>query len=119
MNVQLRASFLAPIFILLASPTFGFNELGHSVIAKVAHDKLSPAQRTAIHNILKEHPHYCEYLIAFKPAGVSEEEWSFIRSPHGPIGFARTTVPSTTCPNGITLITLTEWASRLEYCLTR
>src|SRR5580765_5008377 len=57
-----------------------FNELGHSVIAKAAYDKLTPAQRTAIHDILKNHPHYAESLTADKPAGVTDEEWSFIRA---------------------------------------
>ena len=58
----------------------GFNELGHCVIAKIAYDNLSDAQRDAIHNILKVHPHYAEYLAANAPPDVPLREWSFLRA---------------------------------------
>jgi len=57
-----------------------FNELGHAVIAKIASDNLQAHQRAAVHQILRRHPHYTEYLTAELPDGVSEEEWSLIRA---------------------------------------
>ena len=57
-----------------------FNELGHSAIGKIAYDALTPAQHAAIHDVLKEHPHYGEYLSAGKPAGVDTVEWVFLRA---------------------------------------
>lgn len=81
---QIMRLFSAVLFLwlLLADSRVvnAFNELGHSVIAKVAYEKLTPKQRAAIHDVLKKHPHYEEYLTAAKPAGVSDEEWSFIRA---------------------------------------
>jgi len=82
--ISLRTiSVAVPVTLMLAAvagTADGFNELGHSVIAKVAYDTVSPARRVAIHEILKRHPHYAEYLIAGKPNGVSDQEWSFIRA---------------------------------------
>ena len=75
-----QAVFAAAIALVVCGVAQGFNSLGHSVIAKIAYDKLTPAQRTTIHNILKKHPHYTEYLIADKPDDVTRREWSFIRA---------------------------------------
>src|SRR5262249_34522240 len=47
---------------------------------KIAFDAMSPAQQQAIHEILKKHPHYEEYLIAEKPAGIDNEMWAFLRA---------------------------------------
>src|SRR5258705_9080189 len=61
-------------------PALGFDELGHSVVAKIAFDNLSDPQRDAIHNVLKDHPHYVEYLRAERPQDVQEREWAIIRA---------------------------------------
>jgi hypothetical protein len=69
------------IFVVAAGRVaLAFNELGHSAVGKVAFDGLTPAQRTAVHAVLVEHPHYGEYLAAGKPSGVDLEEWVFLRA---------------------------------------
>ena len=77
--------FAQVTFALAVVTSFGrsagaFNELGHYVIAKIAYDQLSQAQQQAVCDILKDHPHYAEYLAANVPAGVTAEEWAFLRA---------------------------------------
>lgn len=60
--------------------SLGFNELGHSVIAKIAYDQLAPRQRAALQQVLQQHPHYAEYLARERPTGVAREEWAFLRA---------------------------------------
>jgi hypothetical protein len=80
MRLFFQATLTACFMFVAARVANGFNELGHSVIAKVAYDKLTPTQRTTIHDVLKQHPHYAEYLTANKPTSVTDEEWAFIRA---------------------------------------
>src|SRR5205085_10427057 len=71
------SSTLFPYTTLFRS---GFNELGHLVIAKIAYDQLNESQRDAIHEVLKNHPHYAEYLAAAVPESSTAREWSFLRA---------------------------------------
>lgn len=66
--------------LLLAPAALAFNNVGHMAVAKIAFDRLAPAQREALHAILKQHPHYQEFLAADRPQDVSEQEWSFLRA---------------------------------------
>jgi len=77
-----RSITLIALLLVIAChrAAFAFNELGHSALGKVAYDGLTPAARAAIHGVLKNHPHYGDYLAAGKPAGVDAEEWAFIRA---------------------------------------
>jgi hypothetical protein len=68
------------LVIALSSVARGFNEFGHSLIAKIAYERLTPAQRDKVYGILQHHPHFAEYLQAEKPADVSEQEWAIIRA---------------------------------------
>jgi hypothetical protein len=78
---RLFTCLIASCFALVAvRPASAFNELGHCVIAKVAYDSLTDSQRDTVHNILKSHPHYAEYLAANLPVDVSPREWSFFRA---------------------------------------
>lgn len=65
---------------LVASTASAFNELGHYVVGKVTFDCLTEAQRDGVHNILKSHPHYAEYLSAGAPPNVELREWVFLRA---------------------------------------
>lgn len=80
MTRSLGITIVAAVACLSSGRVFGFNELGHSVIGKVAYERLTDAQRSAVHDILKHHPHYDEYLQAGRPDPVSEKEWAFLRA---------------------------------------
>ena len=50
------------------------------VVAELAYQRMTPAQRQAILAILRQHPHWDEYLIADRPENVPEEQWAFWRA---------------------------------------
>lgn len=68
------------ILSLLAPPASAWNAVGHSVIAKIAYARLKPEERQKVFDILKQHPHFKEYLNAEVPAGADEQEWAFMRA---------------------------------------
>jgi len=57
-----------------------WNDKGHMVVARLAWKELSQEERTKIHNILKVHPHYMEFLSSHVPNGYTVEEWVFVRA---------------------------------------
>jgi hypothetical protein len=65
---------------VLAPPAHAWNAVGHYLVAKVAYAKLTPDERQRVVAVLKEHPHYGNYLSAERPAGVNEQEWVFMRA---------------------------------------
>ncbi len=50
------------------------------VVAELAYQQLGPEQRQTIHAILRQHPHWDEYLVADRPDNVPEEQWAFWRA---------------------------------------
>ncbi len=64
----------------LASPLFAWNDAGHQTIARIAWISLSDAERHTISAMLREHPHFEQYLSKSPPADVSVEEWAFLRA---------------------------------------
>jgi hypothetical protein len=66
--------------ILTPSPALAWNEHGHMVVARLAWAQLTADQRAKVIAILKNHPHYTEYLSARKPAAFDEDEWVFMRA---------------------------------------
>jgi hypothetical protein len=75
-----QVTFALAVVTSLGRSAGAFNELGHYVIAKIAYDQLSQAQQKAVCDILKDHPHYAEYLAANMPQGVTADEWAFLRA---------------------------------------
>jgi hypothetical protein len=71
---------VALVLWLLPSAAFGWNEKGHMVVARLAWLKLDPAARRAATEILKQHPHYDEFLTAECPPGFCVDEWVFMRA---------------------------------------
>ena len=65
---------------IIPAPAFAWNEHGHMVVARLAWNQLSADQRAKVIAILKNHPHYSEYLAARKPEGFTEDEWVFMRA---------------------------------------
>ena len=73
-------SFAAGMVLLSACPAFAWNDHGHMVAARLAWNKLTEAQRSAVLSILKQHPHYDEFLVAKCPEGFPVDEWVFMRA---------------------------------------
>ena len=77
----IRSVFITLIVSLVLVPQArAWNAVGHYLVAKVAFAKLSEQERQMVVAVLKEHPHYNDYLSANKPDGVSEQEWVFMRA---------------------------------------
>ena len=70
----------AAILALSCHPALAWNDKGHMVVAELAYQRMTPAQRQAILAILRQHPHWDEYLIADRPENVPEEQWAFWRA---------------------------------------
>ncbi|WP_254514045.1 S1/P1 nuclease [Anatilimnocola floriformis] len=68
------------ILLLIAPPAHAWNAVGHSVIAKIAYARLTPAERQKVFDVLKQHPHFKDYLNADVPTGADEQEWAFMRA---------------------------------------
>ena len=78
---QIRSIVIALfICLVLVSRASAWNAVGHYLVAKVAFAKLNEQERQKVIAVLKEHPHYNDYLSAHKPEDVSEQEWVFMRA---------------------------------------
>jgi hypothetical protein len=78
------AAIVVVCCLLLTSGARAWNETGHMTIARLAWLKLSPDERQQVTAILKEHPHYAEYLSSACPDGLSVDEWAFMRAAYWP-----------------------------------
>jgi hypothetical protein len=65
---------------LLSSTALAWNDKGHMVVAQLAYQRLTPAQRESVAGILRQHPHWQELLIAERPDNVPEDQWAFWRA---------------------------------------
>jgi hypothetical protein len=73
--------FVSLLLVLVcAAPASAWNDRGHMVVARLAWRKLTEQQRGQVVNILRNHPHYAEFLAANRPEGFSEDEWVFMRA---------------------------------------
>ncbi|HEY4308418.1 MAG TPA: S1/P1 nuclease [Pirellulales bacterium] len=73
-------SLVSLVILCCASQAHAWNDMGHMVVAELAYQRLTPAQRDKIAAILQQHPHYKEFLAAERPAGVPEGQWAFWRA---------------------------------------
>ena len=62
------------------SPAWAWLDNGHMAISRFAWQKLSEQERQAASEILKQHPHFEEFLKAERPDEVPEDEWVFMRA---------------------------------------
>jgi hypothetical protein len=75
--------FAATAFVIVAfggSAARAWNGVGHMVVAKLAFDRLSADEQDRLAEVLKQHPHYDNYLAASRPDGVDERLWTVMRS---------------------------------------
>ena len=68
------------IVALLAGPARAWNDKGHMVVAELAYRRMTPGQRQAVVEILKQHPHWAEFLNADRPENVPEDQWAMWRA---------------------------------------
>ncbi|QDU30361.1 S1/P1 Nuclease [Anatilimnocola aggregata] len=68
------------MFTLIAPPAQAWNAVGHSLVAKLAYAKLTPAEREKVVALLNKHPHAALYLKADRPENVPEGEWMFMQA---------------------------------------
>ena len=66
--------------LFLSSPALAWNDKGHMVVAKLAWDRLTPAERAAAIGILKAHPHYKEFLTVGRHDNIPDDQWVFMRA---------------------------------------
>jgi S1/P1 Nuclease len=73
---------VAPLVVVLAmcGPAHSWNYTGHLVSARLAWNQLDQDHRDKATKVLKNHPHYAEYLSAERPDGFTEAEWAFMRA---------------------------------------
>ncbi len=81
----MRSRLIQLIFLVLVHSMFGpnafaWNDAGHQTIARIAWERLSDAERHSISAMLREHPHFDQYLAKSQPADASVEEWAFLRA---------------------------------------
>jgi hypothetical protein len=70
--------------VVLAAVPFGrayaWNAVGHMTVAKLAYDQMDKDLKSRVDKLLRQHPHYGEYLANNAPAGVDLGEWAFLRA---------------------------------------
>jgi hypothetical protein len=77
----LTVALAVALFSLTASHASAWNSIGHMVVAKLAYDQLDAKRQVALYKLLKNHPHYKEFLAAGRPAEIENEvEWVVLRS---------------------------------------
>lgn len=64
--------------LLWTLPAPAWNGLGHRTVAELAWRQMDAAERRAASDLLRQHPHYKQILIAGTPAGVDTNHWAFL-----------------------------------------
>lgn len=71
------------ILLLLPSPVFAWNALGHKVVAEIAWQQLEPNERQSIVDTLHRHPRFAEDFVKKMPTDVAgadnatQDHWAF------------------------------------------
>lgn len=78
--VMRNAVFATLILVSITGKVTAWNNKGHMVVAQLAYQRLSAEQRQSVLTVLKQHPHWNEYLITDRPENVPEEQWAFWRA---------------------------------------
>jgi len=64
----------------LTFPAQAWNSLGHQTAAELVWQQMDATQRRAASNLLRQHPHYKQLLIAEVPAGADTNHWTFLNA---------------------------------------
>jgi hypothetical protein len=72
-------TWIAVIIVSIAPFARAWNDTGHMAVALIAYRQLSDAHRAQVNDLLKQHPHYEQFLAQGREEGVNAEEWAFLR----------------------------------------
>ena len=64
---RMLCGVLAFIILLLAPPASAWNATGHRIIAAIAYDRLTPAARTKVDEMIRNHPDYNRLFVIGAP----------------------------------------------------
>ena len=67
-------------FSLSAGSANAWNDVGHMAVARIAYEKLTDGERSAIVAILQHHPHLRELLLKDRPPEATKAEWIFLKA---------------------------------------
>ncbi|HEX4146857.1 MAG TPA: S1/P1 nuclease [Pirellulales bacterium] len=76
----MRFLVLLVVLACLPAPAMAWLDNGHMAISRLAWQKLSENERRLSTEILKQHPHYEEFLKTERPPDAPEDEWVFMRA---------------------------------------
>lgn len=68
------------ILVLAAGPAAAWHDRGHMAVALIAYRQLDGGRQGKIRDVLKNHPHFEEFLSADRPADAPLDEWIFMRA---------------------------------------
>ena len=77
---RIRSLIFVCFLTFSCSPVWGWNDIGHMTVARIAYDKLTDSERAVIVAILRHHPHLQELLLRDRPSQASIDEWLFLRA---------------------------------------
>ena len=73
--------FVAVSFLIFSgTAAWGWNDVGHMTVARIAYEQLTDGERAIVVEILRHHPHLQELLLKDRPANASKGEWIFLRA---------------------------------------
>jgi hypothetical protein len=81
-RIGIILALLGQLF-LFTSGAAAWHGPGHMTVAKIAYDELksaNPQVLATIGDLLKKHPHYCEFLSKNRPDNVNLDEWVFVQA---------------------------------------
>ena len=76
----LRILLTLVVLALSVLPAGAWNSVGHWTVAELAWQQMDAAERQAASNLLRQHPHYKQILIAEIPAGADTNHWAFLNA---------------------------------------
>src|SRR5262249_6032357 len=82
---EMKRSLIGPLVAVLlvgvaTRPANAWHDRGHMTVALIAYRQLEAPQQKKVQEILKEHPHFKEFLKACRPADAPADEWVVMRA---------------------------------------
>src|SRR5947209_13830095 len=86
---RMRSAVLCCAFSWIVWPSVAgaWNEVGHAVIARIAYEELgkeTPKLQLQLLEMLKNHPHYDQFLAKNRPVAANPAEWALLRAANWP-----------------------------------
>ena len=75
---------IVALSLLVTTSAFAWNDTGHEVVADIVYSELTPAARTAVVELLKQHPRYQKDLLAGLPEQFDADRYAFMMAAYWP-----------------------------------